>query len=274
MERVYRSHPLSTSTLLALVPLDATLLPQSPEEAMATASTPTPDPHVEDVHSDNSVAPPADALFTFFTRPCPVESDLVSLYSQSPQLCPSSNCTLTCQMDDARAAAAAQWAPMSPQSRPSLMASPRCTRASSRHCRLDCCSTAGSCHRCKRRPVLGTLLACVSPHCNLKFCTTCLNRNHAFRVVTVMPSGRIHCPRCLQICTCKTCISRNKRQVSTSANPQQQQLPSSETAASVVNLSQHSTITQSPQVVIPLELYERLVQTATQHVGVQARPLL
>jgi hypothetical protein len=237
---------------------------------MDGASTPIPDAHFEDVNDNDSVAP--DAPFTDFTLPSSLESDATSLSSQSPLRYSSSDGTQSHQEDDA--SAAAQWDPL-PHS--PVIASPRVIRASSRHFPQpnDCYRETASCHRCKRRPVRGTLLACISPRCTLKFCTTCLNRYHVGWAETIMPAGRIHCPRCLQVCTCKTCNNRSTRQLGRSVSSQQQ-LAHSGTTASVLSLSPHSPITQSqsPQVVIPLELYELLVQTATQPVGVQPHPLL
>ena len=238
---------------------------------MAAAPTAVPDAHPEDANVIDSVAP--DTPFTVFTLSSSVESDLSRLSSPPPLRYSFSDCTQAYRGDDA--SAVSHWDPVSYSA---AIASPSDTPTGQPHNHQQSeigCSTTGSCHRCKRRPVLGTLLACISPRCRLKFCTTCLSWNHAGWAESGLPSGRIHCPRCRQVCTCKPCSRRFKQQVIRGASASSPQpFAHLETPASTLDPTPHSLIAQSPQVVIPRELLMLLVQTAIQPVGVQPRPLL
>jgi hypothetical protein len=238
---------------------------------MAATFNPVADVRAEDAHENDSMSP--DTPLRVSSLSSSVDSDLSRLSSPPPLRYSFSDCTQAYRGDDA--SAVSRWDLVSFSA---AIASPSDTRTEQPHIHPqseDGCSATGSCHRCKRRPVLGTLLACISPRCRLKFCTTCLNRNHATWAETVVPSGRIHCPRCRQICTCKACSRRFKQQVIRGASASvPQSFAHLQTPGCALDSTPHSAIAQSSQVMIPRELLMLLVQTAIQPVGVQPRPLL
>ena len=207
-----------------------------------------------------------DTPFPVFSLSSSVESDVSRLYSPPPLRYSFSDCTQVYRVDDA--SSVPHWDPVSHSAE---IAPPSDTRTGQPHIHQseDGCSATGSCHRCKRR-VFGTLLACISPRCRLKFCTACLDRNHLNWAKTDAPPGRIHCPRCLQVCTCKACSRRTKRPVVGGASSSQP-LAQLETTGSVLDPTPHSLVAQGSQVVIPLDLYKLLMQTAAQSLGVHPR---